>query len=109
MDSNGILCLTFNTPISNPNLIATTKGEIKIVTHEGVDYRYLTSRSDGKLNGGAIDSSTCSIFQDAEKGYVNTNTKLYISCNLNLTRGNGGIYNLYSVFPARFNLGIIDA
>lgn len=116
IDSNGILCLTFNTPISNPNLIATTKGEVKLVTHEGVDYRYLTSSPTGGLNGGMSDNSTYSIFQDAEKGYVNTNTKLYISCNLSLYPDYDdnahellGTYTLYSAFPARFNLGIIDA
>lgn len=117
IDSNGILCLTFNTPISNPNLIATTKGEVKHVTHEGVDYRYLTSiaRSNFASSGRAVPN-TFNILQDAEKGYVNTNTKLYISCNLELdldyddnTHEPLGTYTLYSYFPARFNLGIIDA
>lgn len=116
IDSNGILCLTFNTPISNPNPVATTIGEIKDVTHEGVDYRYLTSASDANFNATAIDNSTYSIFQDAEKGYVNTSTKLYISCNLILRQDYDdntyeplGTYSLYSAFPAKFNIGIIDA
>ena len=109
MDSNGILCLTFNTPISNPNLIVTTKGEIKHVTYEGENYSYLTSMQAGNFNGTMNSYSLYSIFQDDEKGYVNTNTKLYISCNLFLAPGTGGFYSLYSAFPARFNLGIIDA
>ena len=109
MDSNGILCLTFNTPISNPNLIATTKGEIKHVTHEGENYKYLTTVQSGNFNTPAYSSAIYSIFQDAEKGYVNTNTKLYISCNLVLYSNYAGDYTLYSAFPARFNLGIIDA
>ena len=109
IDSNGILCLTFNTPISNPNLIATTKSEIKLVTFEGVDYRYLTCMQVGNFNGAMISYFLYSIFQDAKKGYVNTNTKLYISCNLGLYSNNGDTYALSSSFPARFNLGIIDA
>ena len=115
MDSNGILCLTFNTPISNPNIIATTKGEVKVVTNDGADYRYLTSSQPGNFSA-MTDNSTYSIFQDAEKGYVNTNTKLYISRNLRLVQsfevGTGkptGAYTLSSTFPAKFNLGIIDA
>ena len=109
IDSNGILCLTFNTPISNPNLIVTTKSEIKIVTFEGVDYRYLTSMQVGNFNGAMFGYFQYSIFQDAKKGYVNTNTKLYISCNLGLYSNSGDTYALSSSFPARFNLGIIDA
>ena len=109
MDSNGILCLTFNTPISNPNLIATTKGEIKHVTHEGENYNYLTTTQSGNFNAPANGYALYSIFQDAEKGYVNTNTKLYISCNLILYSNYAGHYTLTSTFPARFILGIIDA
>lgn len=110
MDSNGILCLTFNTPISNPNLIATVKSEIKTFTYEGVDYEYVTSSVPNNYNG------VFSIFQDPERGYVNTNTKLYIAFNLGLYQDIDentfewlGTFTLRSTFPARFNLGIIDA
>ncbi|NLN56475.1 MAG: hypothetical protein GX151_00565 [Gammaproteobacteria bacterium] len=117
IDNNGILCLTFNTPISNPNLIATTKSEVKTVTHEGVDYWYLTSVAGANFNSfERIFPNTFSILQYAEKGYVNTNTKLYIAYNLGLvpdyddnTQEPLGTYTLYSAFPANFNLGIIDA
>lgn len=116
IDSNGILCLTFNTPISNPNLIATTKGEVKHVIYEGVDYSYLTSSATGVFNAVVGDNSVYSIFQDAEKGYVTTNTKLYITCNLFLSPDSDPntyeplvTYTLYSSFPAKFTLGIIDA
>lgn len=109
MDSNGILCLTFNTPISNPNLIVTTKNEVKTVTYGGVKYNYLASAPNSNFKYSMNQYSTYGIFQYAEGGYVNTNTKLYISCNLRVSPTNGGILTIRSNFPAIFNLGIIDA
>lgn len=116
IDSNGVLCLTFNTPISNPNLIVTTKGEVKNVTYNGMDYKYLTSNGSSSRLSGMLDAFLYNIIQDAEKGYVNTSTKLYISCNLSLwqdydnnTNEVLSTYSLKSAFPAKFNIGIIDA
>lgn len=109
MDSNGILCLTFNTPISNPNLIIITKNEVKAVTHEGVEYHYLTSVPNGNFNYSMGGYGSYGIFQYAENGYVNTNTKLYIAHNLYVYPNYGGTSVLRTTFPAKFNLGIIDA
>ena len=115
IDSNGILCLTFNTPISNPYIISTTKSEVKVVRYDEADYKYLTSSQPSGFMS-MSDNSTFSIFQDAEKGYVNTNTTLYISRNLKITQSfvegtnkPTGAYTISSTFPAQFNLGIIDA